>query len=161
MTEKVRDRAKGEMSLGQNALVFVLAGVIAASVGVFRGLQAEPSAPPRASAGAKAKEGQNEAPIAEMGTLDLPPVVTNLAAPSNVWVRIEGTLLFRGKTLPDGKALAAKISGDLLAYMRTQTLTEIQGAAGLQHLRQDLTDRVVTRSEGRVKAFIIRSLVVQ
>lgn len=159
MADKKPDKEKGETTLAQNALAFLLAGILAAGVGAFQGLRVRPPAAPRAPV--KAEASHNATPVAEMGTMDLPPVVTNLAAPSNVWVRVEGTLLFRGKTLPDGKALAAKISGDLLAYMRTQTLTEIQGAAGLQHLRQDLTDRVVTRSEGRVKKFIIRSLVVQ
>jgi flagellar FliL protein len=33
--------------------------------------------------------------------------------------------------------------------------------AGFQHLRQDLNERVVTRSEGRVRELIIKSLVVQ
>ena len=93
--------------------------------------------------------------------MDLPPVVTNLAAPPDVWVRVEGSLLFEGKTLPHGEALAGQISGDILAFMRTQTLQEIQGVAGLQHLRQDLNERVATRSQGKVREFIIKSLVVQ
>ena len=38
---------------------------------------------------------------------------------------------------------------------------DIQGVAGLEHLRQDLNERAATRSEGRVRELIIRSLVVQ
>jgi flagellar FliL protein len=96
-----------------------------------------------------------------MGTLDLAPVVTNLAAPSDVWVRVEGSLVFEGKTLPHGEALAGQIAGDILAFLRTQTLAQIQGVAGLLHLRQDLNERVATRSQGQVREFIIRTLVVQ
>ncbi len=93
--------------------------------------------------------------------MDLAPVVTNLAAPSDIWVRVEGSLVFEGKTLPHGEALAGQIAGDILSFMRTQTLKQIQGVAGLQHLRQDLNERVATRSQGQVREFIIRTLVVQ
>ena len=44
---------------------------------------------------------------------------------------------------------AGEIAGDILAFMRTQTLAQIQGVAGLQHLRQDLNERVATRSRGQ------------
>ncbi len=158
-------RAKGEMSLAQNALAFVIAGLIAGGVGAFQGIQAK--APVEAiktgavNAAARLEEERKFAPLVEMGTIDLAPVVTNLAAPPDVWIRVEGSLLFEGKTLPHGEALAGLIAGDILAFMRTQTLQQIQGAAGLQHLRQDLNERVLTRSEGHVREFIIKSLVVQ
>lgn len=162
--DKDGGKAKGEMSLAQNAIGFLVAGLIGVGVGAFQGLQAK--APENASKAvdpSSAAPGADRkfAPIMEMGTLDLAPVVTNLASPPDIWVRIEGALLFEGKTLPHGEALAGQIAGDLLAFMRTQTLQQIQGVAGLQHLRQDLNERVVTRSEGHVREFIIKSLVVQ
>ncbi len=156
--------AKGGMSLAQNAIAFVVAGLIAGGVGAFHGMQAKPAveAPKEAAASESAKpEEKKYAPVIEMGSMDLPPVVTNLAAPPDVWVRIEGSILFEGKTLPHGEALAGQISGDILAFMRTQTLQQIQGVAGLQHLRQDLNERVATRTQGKVREFIIKSLVVQ
>ncbi len=166
---KEEGKAKGDMSLTQNAIVFVVAGLIAAGVGAFQGLQskapAEAAKPDAARVvgkpGVTPAEDRKFAPIVEMGTLDLAPVVTNLAAPPDIWVRVEGTLLFEGKTLPHGEALAGQIAGDILAFMRTQTLQQIQGVAGLQHLRQDLNERVTTRSDGHVREFIIKSLVVQ
>jgi flagellar FliL protein len=157
-------KAKGEMSLAQTAIAFVVAGLIAGGIGAFSGMQAKPPAETAAGAGklaAKPDEDKKFAPIVEMGTLDMPPVVTNLAAPPDVWVRVEGALLFEGKTLPHGEALAGQIASDILAFMRTQTLQQIQGVAGLQHLRQDLNERVITRSDGHVREFIIKSLVVQ
>jgi flagellar FliL protein len=166
---KDEGKTTGRMSLAQNAIGFAVAGLIAAGVGAFHGLQAKPpgdppklgGAPPSARFLDRSGEEKKFAPIVEMGTLDLAPVVTNLASPSDIWVRVEGVLLFEGKTLPHGEALAGQIAGDILAFMRTQTLQQIQGVAGLQHLRQDLTERVVTRSEGHVREFIIKSLVVQ
>jgi flagellar FliL protein len=167
--DKDGGNAKGQMSVGQNAIGFVVAGLIAAGVGAFQGLQAKTpddrpktgAAPSSAKYADKRGEDKKFAPIVEMGTLDLAPVVTNLASPSDIWVRVEGVLLFEGKTLPHGEALAGQIAGDILAFMRTQTLAQLQGVAGLQHLRQDLNERVLTRSEGHVREFIIKSLVVQ
>ena len=78
-----------------------------------------------------------------------------------VWLRLEATLLFEGKTLPHGEALATEISGDILAFLRTESLAQIQGVAGLEHLRQDLNERAAIRSEGKVRELIIRSLVAQ
>ncbi len=154
-------KAKGEMGFKQNAIAFVIAALIAGGVGGFQGMQAKPAAPPVADAAAKPDDARKFAPILDMGTMDIPPVVTNLAAPPDVWVRVEGSILFEGKTLPHGEALAAEISSDILAFMRTQTLQDIQGVSGLQHLRQDLNERVSTRTDGHVREFMIKSLVVQ
>ncbi|MDR3467787.1 MAG: flagellar basal body-associated FliL family protein, partial [Xanthobacteraceae bacterium] len=143
------DGAKSGMSLAQNAMAFVAAAVIAAGLGGAEGfLTARPPLAANGAATSPAKgEPRNDTPVVEMGSLDLPPVVTNLAAPPDIWVRIEGTILFEGKILPHGDALAGEIAGDMLAFMRTQTLAQIQGVAGLQHLRQDLNERIATRSE--------------
>jgi flagellar FliL protein len=148
----------GGMGMAQNAIAFLVAGLIAGGVGVFQGMQVKPAEPVKAFA--KPEDEKRFAPIVEMATLDVPPVVTNLAAPPDVWIRIEGSILFEGK-LPHGEALVGQISSDLLAFMRTQTLQQIQGVAGLQHLRQDLNERVSTRTDGKVREFIIKSLVVQ
>jgi len=155
-------RTKGGMSLAQNALVFVVAAVIAAGFGGLQVFLTPASDTPLVAAKPSTKnEKAGEGGLVEMGAIDLPPVVTNLASPPDIWIRVEGAILFEGKTLPHGEALAGQIAGDILAFMRTQSLAQIQGAAGLQHLRQDLAERVATRSEGRVREFIIKSLVVQ
>ncbi len=166
-TAEIVKPGKGEMTLAQNGVAFVLAALIGGAVGAFGGMQAKPveKAPeigfrPQISTIA-AVAVEKPAPISEMGVMDLPPIVTNLASPPDVWVRVEGALLFEGKTLPHGEALAAQISADLLAFMRTQTLQQLQGVSGLQHLRQDLNERVATRSEGHVREFIIKTLVIQ
>ena len=156
------ESAKARMSLAQNLLAFALATLLAGGAGALHGVLIRPAEAPCAT---NQPGGSNDdrkfAALVEMGTLDLAPVVTNLAAPSDVWVRVEGSLVFEGKTLPHGEALAGQIAGDILAFMRTQTLAQIQGVAGLLHLRQDLNERVATRSQGQVREFIIRTLVVQ
>ncbi|WP_298356112.1 flagellar basal body-associated FliL family protein [Rhodoblastus sp.] len=162
-------RAMGGMSLAENAIAFAAAALVAAGIGGAQGyLSANGTAPPpdrgsvaKSGDGAGSRDGGKAALMGEMGSMDLPPVVTNLASPSDVWLRLEATLLFEGKTLPHGEALASEISGDILAFLRTESLAQIQGVAGLEHLRQDLNDRAAIRSEGKVRELIIRSLVVQ
>jgi flagellar FliL protein len=95
------------------------------------------------------------------GLFDLPPIVTNLSVPQDTWIRLEASLLFDEKAVPHPEALSAEIAGDILAFLRTTTLTQIQGIAGLQNLRQDLNERVAIRSNGAVKELVIRTLVLQ
>jgi flagellar protein FliL len=97
----------------------------------------------------------------DAGLFDLPPIVTNLSVPQDTWIRLEASLLFDTKAVPHPEAMGAEISGDILAFLRTTTLAQIQGIAGLQNLRQDLNERVAIRSNGAVKEIVIRTLVLQ
>jgi flagellar FliL protein len=93
--------------------------------------------------------------------VDLPPIVTNLGAPPDTWVRLEGSIIFDPKTLPHPEAMAGQIGDDVLTYMRTVSLHQLEGPIGLENIRQDLNERAATRSGGKVHAFVIRTLVVQ
>jgi flagellar protein FliL len=92
---------------------------------------------------------------------DLPPIVTNLGAPQDTWIRLEGSIVFDPKTLPHPEAAAGKIGDDILAYLRTISLRQLEGPIGLENIRQDLNERATTRSEGKVRELVIRTLVVQ
>lgn len=93
--------------------------------------------------------------------IDLPPIVANLADPPNAWVRLQTAIVVDMKSGVKPEVLAAEISDDLLGFMKTETLAQIGGASGLQHLREDLTERAVIRSQGHVRELIIQTLVVQ
>lgn len=93
--------------------------------------------------------------------IDLPPIVTNLADPPNAWVRLQTAIVVDTKSDVKPEVLAAEISDDLLGFMKTESLAQIGGASGLQHLREDLTERAVIRSQGHVRELIIQTLVVQ
>lgn len=93
--------------------------------------------------------------------VDLPPIVTNLGSPQDTWIRLEGSIVFDPRTLPHPEAVAAKIGDDVLAYLRTVSLRQLEGPIGLEDIRQDLNERAATRSGGKVRAFVIRTLVVQ
>ena len=57
--------------------------------------------------------------------------------------------------------MAAQISDDLVAFAKTLTLSQLQGASGLQNLRDDLNERAAVRSQGKVREVVIETLVVQ
>jgi flagellar FliL protein len=57
--------------------------------------------------------------------------------------------------------LANTIQQDLLAYMRTVKLHQIEGASGFQHLKADLTERAAIRSDGHVRAVLVRTLLFE
>ena len=62
---------------------------------------------------------------------------------------------------PQIDILAAKVGDDVLAVMRTLTLEDLQGASGLELLREDLNERANIRSDGHIKELIIEMLVIQ
>jgi flagellar protein FliL len=130
---------------------------VAASAGAaFEALRPAPPAPDKL-----AQSGASE-PAAQPSTIvDLPPIVTNLGAPQDTWVRLEGSIIFDPKTLPHPEAVAGEIGDDVLAYLRTVSLHQLEGPIGLENIRQDLNERAATRSGGKVRAFVIRTLVVQ
>ncbi|MBV9909688.1 MAG: flagellar basal body-associated FliL family protein, partial [Hyphomicrobiales bacterium] len=75
--------------------------------------------------------------------------------------RLEGSIIFDPKSLAHPEAVAGQIGDDVLAYLRTVSLRQLEGPIGLENIRQDLNERAATRSGGKVRAFVIRTLVVQ
>jgi flagellar protein FliL len=142
----------------------LLVGLIAAGGGaLFAMLDPPPPAPAEKTAALAATAAQSKEPgcAGAPNILDLPPIVTNLGAPADAFIRVESSIVFDGKTMPHPEILAAEIATDELAYLRTLSLPEIQGPIGLANIRQDLSDRAITRSGGKVSEFILRTLVVQ
>jgi flagellar FliL protein len=114
---------------------------------------------PATAEGTKPKEAAAAAGPSTM--YDLPPIVTNLGVPQDTWIRLEASIVFDPKMLPHPEAVAGKIGEDVLAYLRTTTLKQLEGPVGLQAVREDLNERAATRSEGRVRELVLRTLVVQ
>ena len=92
---------------------------------------------------------------------DLPPIVTNLGAPQDVWIRLEGSIVFDPKALPHPESVAGELGEDILAFLRTVSLKQLEGPVGLENLRQDLNERAATRTGGKAREFVIRTLVMQ
>jgi flagellar protein FliL len=140
-------------SLIEVAIVICLAACAGAAFETWRPAAA-PSSDKPADAPARASPQAST-------VVELPPIVTNLGAPPDTWVRIEGSIIFDPKTLPHPEAMAGQIGDDVLAYLRTVSLHQLEGPIGLENIRQDLSERAATRSGGKVRGFVIRTLVVQ
>jgi flagellar FliL protein len=98
---------------------------------------------------------------AGMGLRSLTPVVTNLAGPEHTWIRLEAALVMEGDQSAEAKMLAAQIAEDIVAFLRTVPLSQVQGPSGFQHLREDLKDRVRVRSDGKVQDLVIQALIIE
>ena len=115
---------------------------------------------------ADAKKNAVPPPVASMYAASarlhkLSPVVTNLATPSNVWARVEASMVTDGLSEDEAGILAAHISQDIVAYLRSASVAQFEGARGLQNLRDDISERATVRSAGKVRELIIETLVIQ
>ncbi|MFK0275495.1 flagellar basal body-associated FliL family protein [Ensifer sp. NPDC090286] len=110
------------------------------------------------AANATGEEGLPKVAIEANGVVQLDPITTNLAYPSENWIRLEVALQFDG--VPDPK-LAEQIHQDIAAYLKTVSLQQIQGPRGFQYLRDDIQERVDLRSDGRVTNVMFRTFVIQ
>lgn len=92
--------------------------------------------------------------------IELAPIVANLAEPRDVWMRIEASLLIEGAS--EGvDVLSRHISEDIVAYLKTASLAQFEGASGFQNLREDLMDRARVRDSEHVKDLIIHGIVIE
>ena len=146
-------RGSPRESLIELAIVVCLGACVGAAFEAWR-----PATPPELD---KPAESPASAPAQFSTIVDLPPIVTNLGAPQDTWVRLEGSIIFDPKTLSHPEAMAGQIGDDILAYLRTVSLHQLEGPIGLENIRQDLSERAATRSGGKVRGFVIRTLVVQ
>lgn len=122
---------------------------------------AEASAAAGEGKGEAKKPGEDSLPhlaTEENGVVALEPITANLAYPSENWIRLEVALMFAGK--PDEK-VAEEIHQDIMAYLRTISLTQIQSARGFEHLRDDIKERAEIRSQGQIKDVMFRTFIVE
>ena len=168
--------AEGTEGKKRSPLVMTIAGLVLLSVvggggGWFLGTmiapkiasaqkdQADAAAAQAAPAGKKGElPGLPHLATEANGIVQLEPITSNLAYPSENWVRLEVALMFKGP--PDAK-MAEDIHQDILAYIRTVSLQQIEGPRGFQYLRDDIQERVDQRSEGRVSKVMFRTFVIE
>jgi flagellar FliL protein len=160
---------KGPSLVVQIIVLLVLTGV-AAGVGLLSGSQLNPgssedhSTAPADDGGHGAKKSKAEEPEDPLeiekkrGLFPLPAITTNLAAPSDTWIRVELSAVFDGEV---DMAVADAVHQDLLSFLRTVKLHQVEGASGFMHLKSDLDERAVIRSEGKVKNLLIKTIVFE
>lgn len=141
-----------------------LATMVAAGAGIFSGTQLAGTVETNVMKRIEATPPALAADAAMTGNLTLKklaPIVTNLANPTDTWIRLEAAVLIDRKSAVNIEPLMATISEDLLAFLRSVSAPQLEGAAGLKNLREDLSERVAIRSKGLVRDVVIETLVVQ
>ena len=165
------DIAEGEAPKKKSGMMMTIVAVaivtvIAGAGGWFLGGMLAPVvAPPKpvekaAAEGEKKKEGEGLPLLSaeEEGVVQLEPITTNIGYPSDTWVRLEIALLFKEK--PDPK-VAETIHQDIMVYLRTVTLQQIEGPRGFQYLKEDLEERADILSEGKISKILFRAFVIE
>jgi flagellar FliL protein len=147
-----------ENGSSKSGIIGTVIGTLAAIAGGFAfgsfgikagGAVADAAAPP------------TKAPVAKPAEVrPLAPIVTNLRDPSSLYVRVEAVVVFEPNT-PDSGALAAKIGDDLVSYLRTVSLSELEGPTGFQYVREDLRKRAALLGGGKVRELLLQSFVIQ
>lgn len=86
------------------------------------------------------------------------PITINLAEPSEVWLRTELQLLMADATDP---VMPLVIHQDLVAYLRTLKLRQIESPSGFQHVKADLLERANIRANGKVKDVLVSTFLFE
>ncbi len=102
-----------------------------------------------------------EGVLSELTVTPIEPVLTNLSEPKNVWIRLEGSILSKKDSIVPSKVLAAQAGQQVMAYLRTIKLPQIEGSSGLQHINEDLNEVMRTFSKGEVRQFLISGFIVE
>lgn len=164
-SEDARNKSAGKTSVTVWFAVMIALTLVAAAGGGGFGLYLTSQA--KLILGKDGKQAKETAEVAgpphisNADVRDLPPIITNLSQPSDTWVRLHAAIVFDPTSVEKPEIMAAEISNDILGFMQTLSLAQLSGASGLQHLREDLNDRAVVRSAGRVHELVIESVVVQ
>jgi flagellar FliL protein len=145
------------------AMTFAAAGMGWVSGGFLppgkSGPEAAGHVPPGAHDGKSGgAESHAEAPVASNTLIPLGAITTSIASPADTWVRLEVSLVLDE---PQDEELPGLIQQDLLAYIRTVKMHEIEGASGFRHLKENLEERAAVRSDGHVKQVLIRTLLFE
>jgi flagellar FliL protein len=155
------EKASGLLGLVVAMLVTtVISGVGGGVFGLYANGKSNPAAEPAKKMQKQAEEAKR--PFAgDLNLKSLASIVTNLGAPKGTWVRLEAAIVLGPDAAKEENLLAGRISEDIVAFLRTVPLAQIEGANGFQNLREDLNDRARIRSEGKVREVIIQSLIVE
>jgi flagellar FliL protein len=157
---------KGPSLTLQIGLLVVLT-VVAIAIGCGSGYYLTSNVKPPVPVEAEQPAGPAVAPAVEtrmseqaegLGVVHLDPIMTNLSGHSGTWVRMELALVFNGKA---DLLVAQTIQQDILGYLRTVKIHQVEGASGFQHLKSDIEERASIRSGGKVKQVLVRTLLFE
>jgi len=162
-THHDRDDCEQKSTVKPLLIAALLMGVIAAPVSWFLGSQIGKKVPDLLDGSQnqeQAKDDPHKGKEASSVILALAPILTNLHEEQNVWVKMDIALVVKAQETLEPEQ-QAEISSDFIALLRQMTSAQIKGATGLMNLREDLLERARIRSEDKISALLISSLVIQ
>ena len=112
-------------------------------------------------AGKGDKDGKQEKKIAVQRAIDIPPVIASIGHGKQAWIRMELKAISREPEIKDESVLMLKISQDILSYIRTLNIGDIQSANGFYLLRSNLEEIARIRSKGAVSGIAIQGFIVE
>ncbi|TPJ53318.1 MULTISPECIES: flagellar basal body-associated FliL family protein [unclassified Mesorhizobium] len=151
-------------SLAVQGAMLLLVTAAAIGMGWLSGGYLKGVGPPASVPVAPENEGKVPKPAdaQEPGTgpslVALAPITTNIASPAETWIRMEVSVVYDA---PQPPAMSDEIHQDLLAFVRTLKMHQIEGASGYQHLKADIEERASIRSQGHAKQVLIRTLLLE
>ncbi len=99
------------------------------------------------------------AAISPLKLLQLPAVVTNLSGGAK-WIRLESSALIEtSEEVPH--ALPAQLAEDIAIFARNISLEQMSAPSGFQYFREELLERLATRTGGKVKDLTFQSIVIE
>ncbi len=99
--------------------------------------------------------------LEDLRPVAFPPILTTLAKPIGTWIRLEGALLVVPDSEKDDDRLAVETGEQILTYLRTLRLEDIETPSGFLGLRDDLNETVKIMSGGQIHGVLIHGLVVE
>lgn len=91
----------------------------------------------------------------------LEPIHVSLAGAKENWLRLDASVIFSGADDGDRSVMAKQIAQDILGFLRTVRLSQIDNAVGLEFLREDLTEIARVRSKGKTRGLLLRALMIE
>ncbi|MDZ4790695.1 MAG: hypothetical protein SGJ17_05715 [Hyphomicrobiales bacterium] len=149
-------------SIVATLVAFVLVTILAAAGGVLLGPQIADAGRVTVQEGVPAPAGRapRQHQLNSATLVPLSPIVVSLAGTKKIWMRLEASIVLEGRP-SDAPLLAAKVGEDILAFLKTVTLAQIEGASGFMFLRDDLNDRVRLRSDDKIRELVIRTFAIE
>lgn len=108
-----------------------------------------------------APEDEQQLSPKDLTVVSFPPVLTTLGNPKDKWIRLEGAILVRTGTEMPHEQLSEQASEQILSYLKTADLAQIEGPSGFLALRYDLNETLRTLSKGDINGVLIHGLVVE
>lgn len=93
--------------------------------------------------------------------VDMEPVHASLAGSGGTWIRLEAAVVFSGEGKEDHALLVRHIAQDALAYLRSLSLAQIDSAAGLEFVREDLSEIASMRTKGAAEEVLLKTIMVE